>query len=178
MIFHWSLSDSNFTQISRTLLSILANLNNAVVWTVSTRPLIFTSYSHCTYLWWLYSMRPLHLVSPSFSCSVVFQISGKDKVFISLFAFLQFYPVVSRNGKTHYSAGSLFCLILLGLVVWSRLDDLLVVAVFVDDIIIIIIIHSLKLFTSALAHGFSLESEWQQVSSSLQDSSQYSGRFQ
>ena len=38
-------------------------------------------------------------------------------------------------------------------------------------IIIIIIIHSLELFTSALADGFSLESEWQQVSSSLQDSS-------
>ena len=34
-----------------------------------------------------------------------------------------------------------------------------------------IIIHSLELFTSALADGFSLESEWQQVSSSLQDSS-------
>ena len=38
-------------------------------------------------------------------------------------------------------------------------------------IIIIIIIHSFELFTSALADGFSLGSEWQQVSSSLQDSS-------
>ena len=38
-------------------------------------------------------------------------------------------------------------------------------------IIIIIIIHSWELFTSALADGFSLESEWQQVSSSLQNSS-------
>ena len=43
---------------------------------------------------------------------------------------------------------------------------------------IIIIIHTLKLFTSAIADGFSLESEWQQVFSSLQDSSQYSGRSQ
>ena len=41
--------------------------------------------------------------------------------------------------------------------------------------IIIIIIYSLEFFTSALADGFSLESEWQQVSSSLRDSSQYSG---
>ena len=41
---------------------------------------------------------------------------------------------------------------------------------------IIIIIHSFELFTSAIADGFSLESEWQHVSSSLQDSSQYSGR--
>ena len=45
-------------------------------------------------------------------------------------------------------------------------------------IIIIIIIYSLELFTSALADRLSLESEWQQVSSSLQDSSQYSGRSQ
>ena len=33
MIFHWNLSDSKFP-----LLSILAVLNNAVVWMVSTRP--------------------------------------------------------------------------------------------------------------------------------------------
>ena len=38
-------------------------------------------------------------------------------------------------------------------------------------VIIIIIVHSLELFTSAIADGFSLKSEWQQVSSSLQDSS-------
>ena len=36
----------------------------------------------------------------------------------------------------------------------------------------------LQFFTSALADGFSLEFEWQQVSTSLQDSSQYSGRSQ
>ena len=35
-----------------------------------------------------------------------------------------------------------------------------------------------EFFTSALADGLSLESEWQQVFSSLQDSSQYSGRSQ
>ena len=39
MIFHWSLIDS------RTRLSILADLNNAVVWLVSTRPFIFKSSS-------------------------------------------------------------------------------------------------------------------------------------
>ena len=38
--------------------------------------------------------------------------------------------------------------------------------------------YLLELFTSALADGLSLEFEWQQVSSSLQDSSQYSGRSQ
>ena len=38
MVFHWSLSDSKSPQVSRTLLSILAVLNNEVVWMVSTRP--------------------------------------------------------------------------------------------------------------------------------------------
>ena len=37
MVFHWSLSDSMSPQVSRTLLSILAIFNNAVVWMVSTR---------------------------------------------------------------------------------------------------------------------------------------------
>ena len=38
MVFHWSLSDSKSLQVPWTLLSILAVLNNAVVWMVSTRP--------------------------------------------------------------------------------------------------------------------------------------------
>ena len=38
MVFHWNLSDSKSPEVSRTLLSILAVLNNVVVWMVSTRP--------------------------------------------------------------------------------------------------------------------------------------------
>ena len=34
VVFHWSLTDSNSSQVTRTLLGILANLNNAVVWMV------------------------------------------------------------------------------------------------------------------------------------------------
>ena len=45
MIFHWSLRDSKPPQVSRILHSILADLNNAVVWMVSTRPLISKSSS-------------------------------------------------------------------------------------------------------------------------------------
>ena len=37
---HWSLSDSKSPQVSKTLLGILADLKNPVVWIVSTRPLI------------------------------------------------------------------------------------------------------------------------------------------
>ena len=41
-----------------------------------------------------------------------------------------------------------------------------------------IIIYSLEFYTSALAVGLPLEFEWQQVSTSLQDACQYSGRSQ
>ena len=40
MIFSWKLSDNEFPQVFITLLSILADLNNAVVWMISARPLI------------------------------------------------------------------------------------------------------------------------------------------
>ena len=45
MVFHCSLSDSKSPQVSRTLLSILAVLKNAVVWMVSTRPPTSKSFS-------------------------------------------------------------------------------------------------------------------------------------
>ena len=45
MVFHWSLSDSEFPQVSWTHLSILALLNNVVVWMVSTHLPTFKSSS-------------------------------------------------------------------------------------------------------------------------------------
>ena len=48
MVFHWSLSDNKSPQVSRTLRSVLADLNNALVLIVSTHPLISKSFSPCT----------------------------------------------------------------------------------------------------------------------------------
>ena len=48
MVSYWSLSDSKSPQVSRTLLSIMVDLNIAVVSMVSTRPLISKSSSPCT----------------------------------------------------------------------------------------------------------------------------------
>ena len=45
MVFHWSLSDSKSPQVFRTLLSILAVLNNAVIWMGSIHPPTFKSSS-------------------------------------------------------------------------------------------------------------------------------------
>ena len=38
MVFHWSLSDSKYLQVSKILLIILDDLNNAVVCMFSRRP--------------------------------------------------------------------------------------------------------------------------------------------
>ena len=45
MVFPWSLSDNKSPQVSRTLLSILTVLNNAVVWMVSSHPPTYKSSS-------------------------------------------------------------------------------------------------------------------------------------
>ena len=48
MVFHWSLSGFKSPQVSRTLLSILTDLNNDVIWMISARPLISKSSCPCT----------------------------------------------------------------------------------------------------------------------------------
>ena len=48
MVSHGSLSDNKSPPLSRTILSILADLNNAAVWMISTRPLISKFSSPCT----------------------------------------------------------------------------------------------------------------------------------
>ena len=48
MVFHRSMSDNKSSQVSRTLLSILADLSNTVIWIVSTRRLISNSPSAFT----------------------------------------------------------------------------------------------------------------------------------
>ena len=45
MVFHWNLNDNKSLQVSRTLLSILADFCNTEVWTVSICPLISKSSS-------------------------------------------------------------------------------------------------------------------------------------
>ena len=58
MIFHWSLSNSKSPQVSRTLLSILADLSNAIVWMV-LRPLLSIQFKLCNAVVWMVSICPL-----------------------------------------------------------------------------------------------------------------------
>ena len=165
MVLLWSLSNSKSPQVSRTRLKILAVLSNAVVWIVSTRPPISKS------------SRPFNnplVIVPNAPITI-------DK--IVTFMFHSFFNSLARSRYLSFfslsfrfilwSAGTakstilqiffFFCWLLWGLVFWPGI------------IIIIIIIYSLEFFTSALVDGLSLEFEWQQVSPSLQNSSQYSG---
>ena len=107
MVSHWSLNDGKSPQVSRILLNILANLNNDVVWMVSARPLISKSSSPCTNPLVTVPSAPITtgitVTCMVHSFSVIYRL-------IFLFASFQFYPVVSRDGKVHYSAGSLFML--------------------------------------------------------------------
>ena len=58
IVFYWSLSDNESPQVSRTLLSTLADLKNAVVWMMSNRPLISKSSSPGTNPSMIISNRP------------------------------------------------------------------------------------------------------------------------
>ena len=62
MVFHGSLSDSKSTQASRTLPSILADLNDAVIWLVMNCPLISTSSSPFTYSLGIILSAPITII--------------------------------------------------------------------------------------------------------------------
>ena len=91
VVSHLKLSLLKSPKVSRTLLSILINLNNAVVWMVSTYPLISKSSSSFT--------NPL---------GIVLSAPTTILILISLFIFFYFHSAVCRGGKVHYSGGCLF----------------------------------------------------------------------
>ena len=109
MVFHWSLSDSNTPQVSRTLLCILAILDNAVVWMVSTRPPTSKSFSP-------FSNHLVTVPNAPITIGIIvtsmfhsfFHFPSKVEVLILLFTFFHFYSVVSQDSKVDYFASSLF----------------------------------------------------------------------
>ena len=94
-VFHisvsWgSFSDSKSPQVSRTLLSILAIFNNAVVWMVSTRPPTSKSSRPFNDLLVTVPKAPITIgIIVTFMFHSFFQFSSKIEVCISLFTFFQ-----------------------------------------------------------------------------------------
>ena len=186
MVFHWSLSESKSPQVSRTHLRILAVLSNAVVWIVSTRPPTYKSSRPFNNPLVIVPNAPLTIGTivtfmfhsffnslarsrylSFFSLSFRFILWSAGTAKSTILQILFFLLIIMRSGllagigwpvcmlKSHRS----LC------VSFSRTGAGLY--------------HSFsRFFIPSLADGFSLEFEWQQVSTSFQDSSQYSNRPQ
>ena len=85
MVLHWSLSESKSPPVTRTLLSILADLNNAVVWMISDCPLIFNSSSPLTKpLGNVTSALIIIGITVTFMFHCFFLVFGKFQVLVSL----------------------------------------------------------------------------------------------
>ena len=111
MVFHWSLCDSKSLQVSRTLLNILADFNYAVIWIVSTRPLISKSSSPFNNPSVTEPRAPITIgIIDTFMFHSFFQFPRKIQVLILLFTFFRFYSEVSRDSKVYNFASSLFFL--------------------------------------------------------------------
>ena len=96
MVFHWSLSDSKFLQVSRTFLRILSDFNNAVVPIILILPPIFNSSSLLS--------KPLRIVpSPPVIIGIIVILMQPfySEVIVYLFAFFDFHWVVCWDGKVH-----------------------------------------------------------------------------
>ena len=74
MVFHWSVSDSQSPQVTRTLRNILTDLNDAVVWMVAACPLISNASSHLNKPLGIFQAYLLQLVSLSPSYSIAFLV--------------------------------------------------------------------------------------------------------
>ena len=88
MVFHWSLSESKSPQVSGTLLSIPTDLNNVVLWIVSTRPLISMSFNCCTNPLVIVASAPITIsVTVNLMFHSFFRFSSKVQILTSLFAY-------------------------------------------------------------------------------------------
>ena len=109
MVFHWRLGDSKSPQVFRTLLSILAVFNNAVVGMVSTRPPTSKSSRPFNNPLVTVPKAPITIgIIVTFMFHSFFQFSSKVEVLISIFTFFQFYFVVCRDSKVDNLAVFLF----------------------------------------------------------------------
>ena len=150
IVFHWILSDSKSPQISRTLLGILAVFNNAVVWMLSTR-------------------SPTSKSSRPFNNPLV--TVPKAPITIGIIVTFMLHSFFNSLARSRYL--SLFSHYF-SFILWSAgTSKSRILQIFFFLLLLIIIRSPLEFFTSAFADGLSL-----QVSSSLQNTSQYSGRSQ
>ena len=109
MVFHWSVSDRKSPQVSRKLLSILADLNNAIVWMVSTRPLILKSSCPSANPSVTVLSVPIAIdITVTFIFHSFFSSLARSRYLPFFSLSFSFIPWLAGTTKAHYSAGSLF----------------------------------------------------------------------
>ena len=108
MVFHWSLSDNKSHQVSMTFLSILADLNNAVLRMVSIRPAISNSSRSFSKPWKSVQSAPVKIGITVTLMFHRFLTSLAGSRYFSFFSFFVFLSVGPREGKVHYTTSPLF----------------------------------------------------------------------
>ena len=125
MVFHWSLSDSKSPRVSRTTPSFLAVFHNAVVGMVYTRPPTSNS------------SRPFNnsfVTVPKAQITIGRIVPFMFHSFFNSLARLSYLPFFSRSfsffccqlgqqSRRICKFSFFFCLLVLGLVFWTRLND-------------------------------------------------------
>ena len=107
MVCHWSLSDSKSPQVSRTRLSILAVLGNAVVWITSTRPLTSKSSRPFNNPLVTVPNAPITIGTIVTSMFHSFFNSQARSRYLSFFSLSFIFIVVRRDSKVNNFADSL-----------------------------------------------------------------------
>ena len=124
-VFHWSLSDSKSPRVSRTLLSIQAIFNNAVVWMVSTHPPTSKSSKPFNNPLVTVPKAPIviDIIVPFMFHSFFFNSLAKLRYLFFFFTLFQFYSVVSwgQQSRQFCKFSLFFYWFLYVLVFWSRL---------------------------------------------------------
>ena len=99
MVFHWSLSDRNSLQVSRTPLGILTVLNTVELLDGLHLSFFSKSSSPFNNSSGIVSRAPIiigHFHVPQF-----FSFPSKVQVFVLLFIFFHFYAIVSQDSNVH-----------------------------------------------------------------------------
>ena len=124
IFFHWILSGSRYPQVSRTLLSIVDDLSNVIVWMVSHHPLTSKSFSPSSNpLVTLPSSSVAIGITVTYMFHIFFPFSSKVQVLLSFSLSSSFSLWSSETAKSTIRLILFCCLYSLGLVVWPTWSD-------------------------------------------------------
>ena len=108
IVFRWSLNESNSSLVSKTLLSILADLNNVVIWIVSTRPFISKCSGPSTNPLVTVPKAPFTIsISVTFMVNVFFSVPTQGLGSFLSFRFLSIL-LAGHPGRQSQQIGKLF----------------------------------------------------------------------